>query len=203
MSKMTDKQIAALMQRFPVQVLSNGNIRTCPVRLSYPHLFEKYVNKKKFPDAEPKFSVTCLFPKGADLSAIEKATRECAVENFGRDWERKKVELPLLDQGKEGTPEGGYVPGAMLCRSTSSQKPKVVNRSLADVDKDDVYPGIWAIVTLRPFPSDYGKKRVSLGLQNVMIIADDERLGGGGSRAEDDFEPIDALDELEGETEFG
>ena len=77
---------------------------------------------------------------------------------------------------------------------------------MGDATESDVYAGVWALVTVRPFASDYGTKRVSLGLQNVMILAADERLGGGGARAEDDFEPIDGLDDIDGalaEADFG
>lgn len=204
---MSPDKLAKLMAAFPAKALENGNYRTCPVRLSYPQLFKPAVGKKfrNDPAAKPKFSVTSLFPKGANLDAIRAAVDAVSMEAFKTT---KKVDMPFKDQGEE---EGaGYVPGAVFIRSTADNKPKVKlrrNGELVDASEEDVYPGVWALVTVRPFASDYGTKRVSLGLQNVLIIADDDRLGGGGSRAEDDFAAIDALDdvfaEADGAAAFG
>lgn len=199
---MDNATLARLMKRFPCMELENGNLRTCPVRLSYPHLFAAHVSKKFAASAAPKFSATLLFPKGADLSVLDNAVKSRAIEEWGSKWPGMKVSLPFLDQGSEAG--DGHVPGAKMIRCTSTEKPNVKTRSMEDAGAEDVYPGVWALVTVRPFASDYGTKRVSLGLQNVMVIADDERLGGGRSRAEDDFEPIDGLDDLEtGATQFG
>ena len=206
MSKMNPATLAALLKRFPCVELASGNLRTCPVRLSYPHLFKAHVNSKKFKDAAPKFSATLLFPKGADVSLLENAAKATAVEEWGPKWQGLKVKMPFLDQGAEGAGQAGYTPGATLVRCTSSQRPGVKVPDMGDATESDVYAGVWALVTVRPFASDYGTKRVSLGLQNVMILAADERLGGGGARAEDDFEPIDGLDDIDGalaEADFG
>jgi hypothetical protein len=198
---MDKAKIAALLQRFPCVELASGNLRTCPVRLSYPHLFKAHVGKKFAGQAEPKFQATLLFPKGADISTLENAAKATAIEEWGPKWQSLKVKLPFLDQGAEGPGQAGYTPGAALIRCTSSQRPGVKLRDMADAGEADVYPGVWALVTVRPFASDYGTKRVSLGLQNVMILANDDRLGGGGARAEEDFEPIDGLDDIDGELE--
>lgn len=188
---MTPDQIKIALSRFPVRVNPNtGNIMTCPVRLSYPHLFKPHV-PKKYPNADPKYSTTVLFPLGADLSVIRAAVKECGFAAFGQNWNAAKGS-PLMDQGQEQGP--GYVPGAFFCRSTSSEAPAVKLRDArTNATPADIYPGVWAIVSLRPFANTY-KNSVQLGLQNVMKFADGEKLAGGSRSAEADFDPIDADD---------
>ena len=77
--------------------------------------------------------------------------------------------------------------------------PGVRLRDMQPAKPSDIYPGCWAIVTLRPYTFDTPKKKgVSFGLQNVMKLCDDERLGGGGVAAADkEFAPIDGLEDVD------
>ena len=50
------------------------------------------------------------------------------------------------------------------------------------IDKKHVYSGVWAIVTLAPKWFDVStNKGPTFYLQSVMVVADDESLGGTGS----------------------
>jgi hypothetical protein len=189
---MTPDQLKKYMAAYPVKLTETGSLRTCPVRLSYPHLFKPHV-PKKYPNAAPKYSATLLFPKGADLSLLISEAKEVGFAEFGKGWNFAKGS-PLMDQGAENSE--GYEAGAMFCRSTSDRRPDVKQRDVkTDCTPDDIYPGVWCLVTLRPFANTY-KNSVSLGLGNVIKLCDGERLGGGGIKAEDEFEPIE-LDDVQ------
>ena len=63
------------------------------------------------------------------------------------------------------------------------------------MDEDDVYSGMWAVVSVTFFPYNVsGNKGVACGLNNVMKTKDDERLGGRTS-AESDFSDVDMEDD--------
>lgn len=132
------------------------------------------------------------------MKTLETGVRLKAVEFFGgADKIPKGVRTkdlgkssgwPFRDQAqKEGD---GYEDGALFLSSVSSRrKPRIVGRNPSvDIDPDKVYSGVWAICSLNVygFKTD-GNTGISFGLNNVQIVADDERLGGGGSSAEDDF----------------
>ena len=59
------------------------------------------------------------------------------------------------------------------------------------MDEDEIYSGMWALVSVTFFGYDVsGNRGVAVGLNNVMKYKDDERLGGRSS-ADSDFADID------------
>jgi ssDNA-binding protein len=177
-TNMTDEWIKAALAKNPCVKLDNGNIRTCPVRLSFPHIFSP--SKPVPPNTEGKHGSSLLLPLGADISVLTAEATACARAKWGDKM--PKLRSPFLKQDDDAERYPGYVPGAVLIRATSNQKLPCVDQNLAPiVDEARVYPGVWAIVTLRAFAYDMGvNKGVSFGLQSVMIIADDQNIGGTG-----------------------
>ena len=47
------------------------------------------------------------------------------------------------------------------------------------VDPAKVYPGVWAVCSINAYTFKDKKSGVSFGLQSVMLIGDDTKLGGG------------------------
>lgn len=189
------KQLAQLPCTF---VEATGNYRTCPVRISFPNL---YTPRKNEESGKDKYSLNLLFPVGADLSVLKKAASEKAAEKWPNAGKQggPSLHTPFRDQGERSY--DGYTPGAIFLACYAERQPPVVDiRGVpiieAEADKK-VYPGAWALVTIRPFAFDAKmKKGVSFGLQSVMIIADDERLGGGGTNPAADFAGVN-LGELQ------
>ena len=181
-TNMTDEWIKAALAKNPCVKLENGNIRTCPVRLSFVHVFKpgKAIEEGK----EPKYGVSVLFPVGADISVLQAEARAVAQGKWPKAGtpEGPKLKGPFLKQDDDAERYIGYRPGGVLIRALSNQRIAVVDQNLAPiVDEARVYPGVWAIVTLRAFAYDMGvNKGVSFGLQSVMIIADDQNIGGTG-----------------------
>jgi len=184
---MDQARLSALLKRFPCKELENGNIRTCPARLSFPALFEK----RGIEGSEPKYSAVLLFPKGADLTVLHEAAKHTAIEAFGAKAGSMGLHMPFRDQGIKAL--AGYEAGAYFITASTKQRPGVVGADLSPItDPEDAPAGYWVIATVRPFSYDAKmKKGVSYGLQNIQVIAADEPFAGG-SRPTDDFEPLDA-----------
>lgn len=182
---------------FKFKKLENGNIRTCEVRLSYPELF---VAKAVEEGGKPKFSASVLFPKGADLTLLKEEIKRVVKEEWG-DKPPKGLRIGLRDQGEKDSE--GYEEGAFFLNCSSVKRPRTVDRKREPItDEDDVYPGIWALVTIKvyafkPKKGDKFGPGVGFGLQNVQIIKDGERLGGGQTDPNEDFEELEGLAEGE------
>lgn len=169
-----------------------------PCRLSYTHVFQKYS-----PEGDPsngKYMTNVLIPKGeketikALEQAIEAAKKAAVVSKWGGK-EPKKLDLPLRDgdDRDDDTYEGHF-----FVNAKSSTRPGIVDKNKTPiVDEDDVYSGMWAIVSVTFFGYDVsGNKGVACGLNNIMKYKDGDRLGGRTS-AESDFAEVDMEDDDE------
>lgn len=165
-----------------------------PCRLSYTYLFKKFN-----PDGGEqggKYMTNVLIPSGETetLNAIRKAIAEAKAEGLKKKWggkEPKKLDLPLRD-GDDRDKDIDTYAGQMYLNAKCSSRPGIVDpRKNPIVDEDEVYSGIWAVVSVTFYPYDSnGNKGVACGLNNVMKVADGERLGGRSS-VESDFADID------------
>lgn len=180
-------------------------------RLSFPALVEK----AGMEGSEKKYEVTMLFPEGTDMSAIQNAAVAAASAKFGATPQGKKyVEslkkmsvppsgftTPFRDQGEKAL--DGYVEGLIFSKARSNRKPQVMaledgkRRALSD---DEVlsmaYAGCWCVASVTVFTFDVTtNKGVSLGLNNLLLIADDAAFGGGGVSAAEEFEDFGELDD--------
>lgn len=200
-----DKDVLAnLMKRFPMKVLPNGNIRTCPVRISFP----KIDKPRQDDNGNDKFEATLLFPKGADILILNKALEAKAVEIHGAKAmelvKHGKLVWPLKDQATkirdDGTLWDGCEAGARTCDARTSNAPQTVDANAQRVAPSKFYGGCWALVTVHPYAGTYEDKKkgakklyLSVGLNNLQFIADDDRFGGNGGATDPDeeFEPLD------------
>ncbi len=205
---MDETWIKIKLAQHPCKELPTGNLRTCPVRLSFPHLFKPSAMPDQ--DGKPgklKYSAGLLFPRGAAINLLVDACRKTANEAFGSKWfaslpngkvlgtqekGAKQLSFPFRDQSEKVQWEG-FEEGCYWFNATSDNKPGVIDqRGKAITDETAIYGGVWALVTLRPFAYDVDmKKGVSLGLQNVQKMADDEPFGGGRPSAEEEFDVLD------------
>lgn len=174
----------AMLKRFPVSKNEKtGNYRSCPVRLSFPHLFVPKPDEQ----GELKYSVTLLFPPKADMSLLKTAANEAAIEKFGNP-PKVKVHSPFHDAQEKAHLEG-YAEGWRYITVSNKSKPDVVDNFGKPIDPVAIYPGCWGLVTMRRYSYDNQKRKgVSFGLQNVQKIGDDVPLGGGKPAASDEFE---------------
>lgn len=175
-TNMTEDWVRRAWVSNPNKLLGDGNIRTGPVRLSFPHLFTPQKND----EGKEKFSATFLFPLGTDMALLKKAATEAVLEKWPKAADMT-LHSPFRDQREKQQWEG-YEPGAVFITCTGDRRPLTVDaRGAAIVDETALYPGCWVLGLMRPFTFDRGvKKGVSFGLQGLIKLADDKDLGGGG-----------------------
>lgn len=169
-----------------------------PCRLSYTHLFSKYS-----PDNDPdngKYMTNVLIPKEEKetvkaLNAAIEAAKKAGIVSKWDGKEPKKLDLPLRDGDTDKEDDEIYADHYFVNAKCVS-RPGVVDKHKSPItDEDDVYSGMWAIVSVTFFPYNVsGNKGVACGLNNVMKTKDDKRLGGRTS-AENDFGDIDMEDD--------
>lgn len=167
-----------------------------PCRLSYTHVFNKY--NPNGPQEEGKYSTNVLIPKDEKATvkalrdAIEAAKKAAIVGEWGGK-EPKKLNMPLRDGDDK---DDDIYEDHWFVNAKCNFRPGIVDRDMSPiVDEEDVYSGVWAIVSVRFFGYDKnGNRGVACGLDNIMKWKDDEHLGGRVS-AESDFSGVDLDDE--------
>lgn len=187
--------------KYKCEQLKSGNIRTCEVRLAYVNLLRPRANNN---GGKPKYSVAALFPKGADIKLLQKAAEAAGREKFADKFDTLlkagKLRMPFKDQGENNDDEGelrdGFQEGCVFISASANEdrRPPVVGPDLSSLtESNEVYSGMWARISIRPFAYDTdGNRGVSFGLQAVQKIGDDDPLGGGGPvNVEKEFEAVD------------
>lgn len=165
-------------------------------RVSFPSAFKP----EQYEDQEPKFSLTMLFDKSTDLSALKKVVMAAALAEFGdkSTWP-KNLRFPFRD-GSEKPDLQGYE-GCVFVRATSLSRPGIVDQKREPITEQsgDFYPGCYARATLIASAYDVkGNRGVKFILQNIQKLADGEAFSGRPS-AESEF---DAVDMPESATDF-
>ena len=200
-SNIDDGWLRDMMAKNPPGLSSKGDVLTGPVRLSFPNLFQvgkPQRNADGTEGAEGKYGAALLFPPGTDMAVFNKAWGDAAKAAFPKNWgpDGKPVGLhhPFHRQDEKAfgaKPLVGYTPGALFVSVSSRYKPPVVDMNRMPVtDEHRVYPGVWAIVALNVYSYKNLKTGVGFGIQTVMLIADDQKLGGVGANPESAFENV-------------
>lgn len=164
-----------------------------PCRLSYTHVFHKYTPEGNAEDG--KYMTNVLIPKNeketikALQEAIEAAKKAGIVNKWGGKEPKKQLDMPLRD-GDEKDDEN--YEGHLFVNAKSGTRPGIVDKNKVPiVDEEEIYSGVWAIVSVSFYAYDKnGNRGVACGLNNIMKFKDDERFGGRVS-AESDFADLD------------
>lgn len=181
-------------------LLSTGKrieVMTAEGRLSYPNILKPGIQTTPDGITKEKYSTSLLFPKDTDLSVLQEAIDLAAKAKFGNDYKKKypKFKLPLLSVSDYPAIGVDAQEFPWLIRTSADPqhgKPDVINlQKLPVTAPDQVYAGRWAILTVTVFAYDKaGNRGVSLGLHNVLLLRDDEPLGGGRVRASSQFDAV-------------
>lgn len=160
-----------------------------PCRLSYVHLFEKY----SFDGGDDgKYMTSILIPKSetetvdAIRQAIENAKKNGLREKWGGKLPKKFNDEVLRDGDEREDGDAAYA-GHYYLTAKCNTRPGIVDRqSLPITDEDEVYSGMWGIVSVTMFPFAVSVNNgIACGLNNVMKWKDDDFLGGRASAAAD------------------
>jgi hypothetical protein len=184
-------------------------VRTARGRLSYPTVFEpKAMENDEAGKPKLRYSTTLLFPANVDLTALKDACYAVAAKKWGDKWREKFPKLPMpwhdsTSENQDGVPHCqkiGIDPKAfpVFIRTGSNAefgRPNVITAKAQHVGSDQaeqVYAGRWARLTVQPYAYERAsKKGVSLGLQNVQLLEDDEPLASMRRAATAEFEPVE------------
>jgi hypothetical protein len=161
-------------------------------RLSYVRVFEPYASS---PDDDPKYSLTLLIPKSdkGTLDRIRRAQEAAKEAGKTKKWDGRippNLSYTLHDGDEEADLEKNpEYKGHMYMAISSKSRPGVVDQYRNPIDDPEmIYSGCYGRVSMNAYPYNAkGKKGVTFGLNNVQFLADGERLGGGRTKAEDDF----------------
>lgn len=177
---------------------SKTKVVTGEVRFSYANVF----TPKAIEDgAEPKYSVSLLIDKKDEktLSRINAAI-DAAIELgkskvAGKTGQVNKatLKLPLRD-GDEEKPDDKAYEGCYFLNASSNRKPGIINADKEEVISDDeFYSGCYGRASLNFYAFNVsGNKGIAVGLQNLQVLRDGERLDNFAS-AEEDFADDDLM----------
>lgn len=201
----TAEWIHNAVKKNPCILLPDGNIRTCPVRLSFPQqVFKPEKFDPEDPGSKAKYTCTFLFPASADLTLLRQQLAIAGQDEWGDKFEdylqADGFAKPLQDQGRKKQYEG-YVPGSFFLTASGERKPIVqdANGALIPGDESKVQAGYWAFAILNVYAFNYRKsangpvikRGLGFGLGAIRMIAEDVVFGGGFVDAEKAFAGID------------
>lgn len=184
-------------------------------RLSYPALFKP----KAYKDGDPKYSLTALFNSSDDLSQLEIAAHNAAVEKWGADksqWPSKKIKskktgkiinkcivaMPFKDGEVEHPDKPEYEGVTFFGAGCSAAKPPaVIDQNKQPLEAHQLKAGDYVRASLVAFayPADGKgpKVGVSFALLGVQKVKNGESLGGGNAVNDFDEVEFDEDEEME------
>lgn len=162
--------------------LSATEIVTEPVRLAFPHLWTPQAIDPLKP-ADKKYQAALLLPPDTDLQPFAKCLKVAMVEKWGPDFELRPGKNPIkrCDDRDPDKPLAGYEPGWFFINTSSKFQPSVLDQKKQEIlDERRVFGGCWCRFHLNAYAWTHptGGRGVSFGLNSVMLIREDARLGG-------------------------
>ena len=173
------------------------------MRISYPYVWEPKANLS----GALKYSCSLLISKDdkAGVAALNEAVNKAIAKGKEKIWEGKVPKFryaPLRDGDEElasGEKTDPVYKNTVFLNCSSDNPPQIVVATGAGpkplLDTSALFAGCWVRVDVNPFPyKRAGNCGVGWGLNNIMLVKEDERLDGR-MRATDafaDFAPIDA-----------
>jgi hypothetical protein len=150
--------------------------------------------RKNEMNGKDEFSTQVLVPKTdtETVAALKAAAKEALTAKFG-DKIPKNVRNPMRDGDIEtktdGSALGKEYAGHFFFNTKSTNKPGAVDANGADLlGSNDIASGDYGRVSLNAYAySQAGNNGVSFGLNNVMLVAKGESLGGAKPSAASDF----------------
>lgn len=175
-----------------------GDIILGPCRLAF-------TDSLTDPKVTDDFSVTVLFPPNADMTVLYEEYYAWCGREFPSHYDAGSGQYSGLHSPfhmqDEKLKYGGFTPGCVYINSGTQFRPPVVDIHFNPIvdTKNRVYAGVWAIPVVKPYV--YGKagktedgkpmkKGIGFGLQALMILGDDKRLGGGPPDAKKLYEGV-------------
>jgi hypothetical protein len=166
--------------------------KTPTFRGSYVALIKPKVQKgDDGQDKKPQYSMLACFPKNdpttkAFLPKLKALINEAYKAKFGKPINEAHPKYPIKNGDAIG--DDGAHKGQWCLNLASNFKPDAVDKDGNKLEtEDEAYSGAWYRAKISAWAWDHkvGGKGVSLNLETVIKIKDDEEFGGGGNAADD------------------
>jgi hypothetical protein len=173
-----------------------GEIHTPKFRMVYPTLLEAK-GIKGDANSKPKFSVTALLPKTANLDLLKSEMAAALKTKFGADWAKKKgyKNCLLKTEDQERLAEFVEAFPCVLRASANEGFPPFIygpNAQPFKGESSEIYSGRWAVAAGKLFAFDNVSKGVSFSLNRIQLLDHDEPIAGGRVATASGFEAADA-----------
>ncbi len=178
------------------KIISDTEIVTGEVRLSYAHLFTPVLPKNAAPGQQAKYSVCILIDKNDTKTiqliedAVKKAFAAGVPTKFGgrapKTWHN-----PLRDgDAEKDLDRNPEYEGCLFVNANSQRKPGLIDRRGQEIiDPEELKSGDYAKVDINFFAyTNSGSNGVACSVNNVLKTRDGEALGGGNLSAATAFE---------------
>ena len=162
-------------------------VLTPECRLSYANLVTPKAPANN-PNAEPKYSVTLLIPKGTGIKTeLDAAMEAAAQEAVNAKWNGvRPLRLDSVVHDGDGVrpsgePFGPECKGCWVVTASSKNKPYVcgIDNVQCELAQTDIYSGMYARVSINFYGYfAAGRRGVGCGLRGVMKTRDGEPLSG-------------------------
>jgi hypothetical protein len=173
-------------------------------RISFANIWEP----KSINGGEEKYSVSLLIPKEdkATLTKIQRAVEAAKEDAKGKKWGGKvpaNLKLPLRD-GDIDRPDDENYAGHMFLNATSKDAPQIVDRKVQPIlDPMECGSGDYCNVSVNFYGfAASGNKGVAVGLSNIQLVRNGERLAGRASASSEFSEVEDDEDTTFGEDDL-
>lgn len=160
------------------------------VRISYPFIFEKYVN----PQGEiGKYQCSLLLDKKDTQTKriLDEAIEQCKKENNGVIKDRRVDEAHCFLKDGDNL-DGEENQGVWVIKAKNNRRPKVVNRDRSPIVEGDdiIYGGCYVYANISLWFSNHptGGRQILANLHGVQFAKDGVKFGDGVVECE--FEDI-------------
>lgn len=174
--------------------IMSEKVITGKVRLSYVQVWTPKAGQD---GGEPKYSCAILVPKSdkATVAKIKEALDKVkadpeSVKKWGKKF-NSEMKGCIRDGDLKADEHPEYA-GHYFFNASSKQQPGIVGRDRQPIlDHEEIYSGVYAMVSVNFYAFNQKSQGIGAGLNNIMKVADGERLGGSRASAEDDFADVD------------
>ena len=167
-----------------------------PCRISYANIWEAH----SINGSEDKYSVSCIIPKSdkKTLTKIYNAVEAAKEIGKSKKWGGKipaNLKLPLRD-GDIDRPDDEAYANSMFLNANSKDAPQIVDRKVQPItDPMDCGSGDYCNVSVNFYAyNSNGNRGIAVGLGNIQLVKNGERLAGKASAASD-FTEVEDDDE--------
>jgi Protein of unknown function (DUF2815) len=154
-------------------------------RLSYPSLFTRAV----YDGEEGKYECTLYIPKKANVQQLFDTAEAVAKLAFPEKF-KGLSNLPneVIRDGDHRDCKDTNAAGCWIIRAKSKNKPDVIGPRKENCEPDHIYGGCWARIScVIGSYNTKGSWGVTIYLNNVQKMKDDDKFGKSNTKAVDEF----------------